>query len=117
MRCLRFSMFVSSLPFFAATAFAEPADVERLFGHNDVLQHESCEIDAEAMALHESLTVADLHADTLFWLGDPLEHSMHGQADVPGLRLGNVALQVFDAVTKSPGAEVPSGMCGDKAAV
>ena len=69
------------------------------------------------MALHESLTVADLHADTLLCLSDPLEHSMQGQLDVPRLRLGNVALQVFDAVTKSPGIKVPCAMCGGKAAV
>jgi uncharacterized protein (TIGR03382 family) len=91
---------------FATTAVAEPVDVEATFSSNNVEPHEPYEIDQEAMALHESLRIADLHADTLLWLRDPLEHSMQGQLDVPRLRLGNVALQVFDAVTKSPGTKL-----------
>jgi membrane dipeptidase len=55
-----------------------------------------------ALALHESLWVADLHADSLLWGRDLLERATRGQVDVPRLRDGNVALQVLAATTKSP---------------
>lgn len=56
----------------------------------------------EAKALHERLLVADLHADTLLWQRDPLERASRGHADLPRLTQGNVALQIFSSVTKSP---------------
>ncbi len=52
--------------------------------------------------LHQSMFIVDLHADTLKWERDLLERSMFGHADVPRLREGNVALQGFTIVTKSP---------------
>lgn len=55
-----------------------------------------------AQSLHEKLTVADLHADSLLWKRDLLERSDRGHVDVPRLIEGNVALQVFTTVTKSP---------------
>jgi microsomal dipeptidase-like Zn-dependent dipeptidase len=57
---------------------------------------------APARALHDRLTVADLHADFLLWSRDPLERANYGHMDVPRLLEANVALQVFSAVTKSP---------------
>ena len=55
-----------------------------------------------ARALHRSLWVADLHADSLLWGRDLLERATRGQVDIPRLRDGNVALQVLAATTKSP---------------
>ena len=55
-----------------------------------------------ARALHETLWVADLHANSLLWGRDLLKRSTRGQVDIPRLREGNVALQVFAATTKSP---------------
>jgi membrane dipeptidase len=55
-----------------------------------------------ALALHASLWIADLHADSLLWGRDLLERATRGQVDVPRLREGNVALQVLAATTKSP---------------
>jgi microsomal dipeptidase-like Zn-dependent dipeptidase len=55
-----------------------------------------------ARALHETLWVADLHADSLLWGRDLLERSERGQVDVPRLIEGDVALQVLAATTKSP---------------
>jgi len=55
-----------------------------------------------ARALHERLTVADLHADSLLWGRDLLVRGDRGHVDVPRLIEGNVALQVFAATTKSP---------------
>ena len=55
-----------------------------------------------ALALHERLWVADLHADSLLWGRDPLARSDRGHVDVPRLVDGNVALQVLAVTTKSP---------------
>jgi microsomal dipeptidase-like Zn-dependent dipeptidase len=55
-----------------------------------------------ARRLHERLLVADLHADTLLWDRDPLERAPRGHVDVPRLLEGNVALQAFTVVTKTP---------------
>jgi microsomal dipeptidase-like Zn-dependent dipeptidase len=59
-------------------------------------------ISPHAAALHRRLVVADLHADTLLFSRDPLARASRGHVDVPRLREGNVALQVFSSVTKSP---------------
>ncbi len=56
----------------------------------------------ETRTLHKGLVIADMHADSLLWSRDPLDHHDRGHVDVPRLIAGNVALQVFSAVTKSP---------------
>jgi microsomal dipeptidase-like Zn-dependent dipeptidase len=56
----------------------------------------------KAAALHRTLFVADLHADSLLWGRNLLERGTRGHVDVPRLREGNVALQVFTVVTKTP---------------
>jgi microsomal dipeptidase-like Zn-dependent dipeptidase len=53
-------------------------------------------------ALHASLLVADMHADTLLWDRDVLARSARGHVDVPRLAEGGVALQFFTVVTKTP---------------
>lgn len=60
------------------------------------------EVSAEARALHASLTIVDLHADTLLWQRNLLERGTCGHVDMPRLDDGNVALQVLSSVTKSP---------------
>ncbi len=55
-----------------------------------------------ARALHEQLTIVDLHADSLLWGRDLLERSRYGHVDIPRLADGNVALQVFSLPTKTP---------------
>jgi membrane dipeptidase len=55
-----------------------------------------------ARTLHPRLAVADLHADTLLWQRSLLDPSSRGQVDLPRLEAGNVALQVFSSVTKTP---------------
>ena len=59
-------------------------------------------ISDSARALHRTLTVADLHADELLWGRDLLSRADHGHVDLPRMREGNVALQVFSVVTKTP---------------
>jgi membrane dipeptidase len=56
----------------------------------------------EAKALHKTLTIVDLHSDSLMWNRDINDWSSRGHVDFPRLRAGNVALQVFSSVTKTP---------------
>ena len=56
----------------------------------------------EALTLHADLFVADMHSDVLLWSRDITHRSRRGHVDLPRLRDGNVALQVFSVVTKSP---------------
>lgn len=59
----------------------------------------------DAAALHASLIIGDWHADSLLWDRDLTLRGQTGHADVPRLLEGNVALQVFTAVTKSPAGQ------------
>ena len=52
--------------------------------------------------LHRRLIVADLHADSLLWDRDLLKENDWGHVDIPRLIKGNVALQGFAVVTKTP---------------
>jgi microsomal dipeptidase-like Zn-dependent dipeptidase len=60
------------------------------------------EVSAAARALHQQLFIADLHADPLLWRRDLTEELSHGAVDLPRLLAGNVGLQVFGSVTKTP---------------
>ena len=60
------------------------------------------EVSEEAKALHKTLTIVDLHSDTLLWKRSMLERADRGHMDLPRLQDGNVALQIFSSVTKSP---------------
>ncbi len=59
-------------------------------------------VSAEAQALHKTLTIVDLHSDTLMWQRDLVDPASRGHMDLPRLQAGNVALQVFSSVTKTP---------------
>jgi microsomal dipeptidase-like Zn-dependent dipeptidase len=56
----------------------------------------------EAKALHATLDMVDLHADTLLWGRDVLQRGTRGHVDVPRLVEGRFAVQVFSTVTKTP---------------
>ncbi len=77
-----------------------PGYVERQ--RNVVAEHAPYLISPEAQALHDSLIIADWHADSLLWNRDLAKRGAYGQADIPRLIEGNVAVQMFTAVTKSP---------------
>ncbi|MGP7796332.1 dipeptidase [Sphingomonas sp. CLY1604] len=62
----------------------------------------SIRVTPRAAALHRRLAIADMHADTLLWRRDMLASGTRGQVDLPRLEAGNVALQVFSSVTKTP---------------
>jgi microsomal dipeptidase-like Zn-dependent dipeptidase len=63
------------------------------------------EISEKAKVLHQSLIIADWHADPLLWDRDLLKRINYGQIDVPRLIEGNITLQVFGVVTKSPSGQ------------
>lgn len=77
-----------------------PGIVERDF--NKVIAHDPYTISPETLEFHNSLFIADLHSDSLLWKRNLSKHSNTGHVDLPRLGEGNVALQVFSAVTKSP---------------
>ena len=60
------------------------------------------EVSARAEALHRTLTIVDLHSDTLLWKRDILDRATRGHMDLPRLQDGHVALQVLASTTKSP---------------
>jgi microsomal dipeptidase-like Zn-dependent dipeptidase len=69
---------------------------------NKVLAKPPYKASTQAFALHEQLTIVDLHADSLLWGRDLLASSTYGHVDIPRLADGNVALQVFSLPTKAP---------------
>lgn len=58
--------------------------------------------DEKAQKLHNKLLVVDMHSDTLMWDRDLLGHDERGHMDLWRLEEGNVTLQVFSSVSKSP---------------
>lgn len=90
---------ISLLALVAVFAFV-PAQVEQSM--NRVLNAPPYAASDRAKALHQQLFVADLHADSLLWNRNLLEHSARGHVDVPRLIEGNVALQAFTIVSKTP---------------
>lgn len=77
-----------------------PGIVER--DMNKVVATELPAVTAETRKLHAGLQIADLHEDTLLWKRSLNDRSDRGQVDLPRLIEGNVALQVFSSVTKTP---------------
>src|SRR5689334_3152893 len=80
--------------------FVVPAWVEK--GRNTVLNPPPYRASERAVELHNKLLVADLHADSLLWARDLLERGTRGHVDIPRLIEGNVALEAFTIVTKTP---------------
>ena len=71
-------------------------------GLNGRIPHDAYQVSEAGRSLHDSLFVADLHSDSLLWKRDLTDRADRGHMDLPRLRDGNVALQVFSATTKSP---------------
>ncbi|MCV2871321.1 membrane dipeptidase [Defluviimonas sp. WL0050] len=69
---------------------------------NPVTKHDPWPVTPAAQAMHERLIIGDMHADTLLWDRDLTKRQTRGHVDLPRLAEGNVALQVFTTVTKSP---------------
>jgi membrane dipeptidase len=70
--------------------------------YNRVLHKGPYKVSAEAESLHKTLFVADLHADSLLFGRDLNQRSQTGHLDFVRMREGNVRLQMFTVVTKTP---------------
>lgn len=69
---------------------------------NQVLNDPPYAASERAENLYRNLFVVDLHGDALLWGRDLNEKSDRGAVDVPRLLEGNVAIQCFFMVSKSP---------------
>jgi microsomal dipeptidase-like Zn-dependent dipeptidase len=69
---------------------------------NKVTGHSPFKISQAARNMHEELTIMDWHSDSLLWNRNLLKRSDYGHMDIPRLAEGNVAIQMFMAVTKTP---------------
>ena len=72
---------------------------------NPVSEHTPFVVSEEAQVLHNTLIVGDWHADSALWNRDLKKTYDYGHADIPRLQAGNVALQMFTTVTKSPSGQ------------
>ncbi|MEZ0244807.1 MAG: dipeptidase [Sphingomonas sp.] len=71
-------------------------------GMNKIASTTLPKVTPETAKLHASLQIADMHGDTLLWSRDLNKRSPRGQIDLQRLLDGNVTLQVFSSVTKTP---------------
>lgn len=72
---------------------------------NLVVEHQPYKISPQAQALHSSLLVGDWHADSLLWMRNLSEEYDYGHLDFPRMQQGNLGLQMFTTVTKSPSGQ------------
>ncbi len=102
MRVLKALLLLIVVAVIAFLTFA-PGYVEN--ERNAVTPHDPYPISAQAQALHDQLIIGDWHADTLLWKRSLLDRADRGHVDLPRLIEGNVAIQMFTAVTKSPAGQ------------
>ena len=74
-------------------------------GMNTVIPHPPYPISERAQALHKTLVIGDWHSDSTLWKRDLLKRSDRGHVDIPRMREGNQAVQMFTSVTKSPSGQ------------
>lgn len=72
---------------------------------NRVMDHAPWPVSDRARALQDRLVIGDWHSDALLWNRDLRENSGRGHTDLPRLAAGNVAVQVFTTVTRSPAGQ------------
>jgi membrane dipeptidase len=77
-----------------------PSILERTQNHT--LQPGPHQVSAQAEALHRTLLVADLHADSLLWGRDLLARGNVGHIDLPRSLEGNVGIQAFTIFSTIP---------------
>jgi membrane dipeptidase len=90
----------TSLVFLLLVIFILPILVDK--NMNPVSDHSAFDVSEEALKLHETLFIGDWHADSHLWNRDLSKRYKRGHVDIPRLQEGNVALQMFTTVTKSP---------------
>ena len=79
------------------------AYVERTM--NWVSPHSPYSVSERAKTLHASLLIGDWHADSALWDRDLSKEHDYGHVDIPRMQQGNMALQMFTTVTKSPAGQ------------
>ena len=72
---------------------------------NPITEHSPFKTSIDAQQLHETLLIGDWHADSALWSRDLSIDNDHGHVDIPKLQKGNVAIQMFTTVTKSPSGQ------------
>jgi len=98
---------LAALAFFALA----PGIIER--GTNQIDGKPLPAVSERAKALHATLTIVDLHSDTLLWKRNILDRADRGHMDLPRLEDGNVALQILASTTKSPKGQNYDANSGD----
>jgi microsomal dipeptidase-like Zn-dependent dipeptidase len=98
---------VAALAFFALA----PGIIER--GTNQIDGKPLLVVSERARTLHATLTIVDLHSDTLLWKRNILDRAERGHMDLPRLEDGNVALQILASTTKSPKGQNYDANSGD----
>ena len=69
---------------------------------NQISPHPPFEVSEKAQKLHKDLLIGDWHADSTLWNRVLSNQYDYGHVDIPRLQKGNVALQMFTSVSKSP---------------
>ncbi len=88
-------LIAGGLFFFAAAPYT---DAQR----NLVVLKPPYTVSPAAKELHARLRVVDMHDDLLLWPRDPVVRSTRGSTDIPRLIDGNVAIEIFSTVSKTP---------------
>lgn len=83
-----------------AARLVGPSILER--SENHTLRPGPYRVSAQAEALHRTLLVADMHADSLLWGRDLLVASKAGHVDLPRMQLGNIGIQAFTIFSTVP---------------
>lgn len=93
----------------AVSAFLVLAPAKIDASLNPVREHGLYQVSEQAKQLHADILIGDWHADSLLWKRNLNRQHDYSHVDIPRLQAGNVGLQMFTIVTKSP-----SGLNYDK---
>ena len=93
-------VFVMVIMLVAVALLVAPAQIEK--GMNKVYPRTPYQATTQALQLHKKLLIADMHSDSLLWDRNLLKRNSYGHVDFPRLIEGNVAVQAFTIVTKTP---------------
>ena len=97
------SIFIFFIIFCVLTLLLLPTFLDK--NMNPVSEHSTYLVSKKAQEMHKSLIVGDWHADSALWNRDLKKTHDYGHVDIPRLQKGNVALQMFTTVTKSPAGQ------------
>ena len=72
---------------------------------NLVTDHLPFKVPNDVKEFHKTLIIGDWHADSTLWNRNLIREYDYGHVDIPRLQRGNVAIQMFTTVTKSPAGQ------------